>query len=325
MRIVVSLLACTLSLAAQKVEVPLNEASISLLKPGQFIWKPELSKTGPMVILVSIPEQRAYVYRNGVAIAASTVSTGKKGHETPAGVFTILQKDAKHHSNLYNNASMPYMERLTWGGVALHAGNLPGYPASHGCVRLPLEFSKLLFFETSMGMTVIVADEKSQQAELSHPGILAPINPQGQVELAAMSVDWAPEKSPTGPVSLVVSSADRKAYVFRNGVLIGSSGIQIQDPEQGLGEAVFTRLEGESGEKSKFVAGQSAYRWMSMIREVKTLQQTQIAGRVRVAADFAEKVYRVLEPGSTIVVTDGAADPSRRTEPGFTILDSGTH
>lgn len=325
MRIAVFLLSCALLLTAQKLNVPLNEASIGGLKPGQFIWKPELSKAGPMVLLVSIPEQRAYVYRNGVAIGASTVSTGKKGHETPTGVFTILQKDAKHYSNLYNNAPMPYMERLTWGGVALHAGNLPGYPASHGCVRMPLEFAKLLFFETSMGTTVVVAGDKSQQAQLTHPGILAPIDPKGQVELADMAVDWMPEKAPTGPVSLVVSSADRKAYVFRNGILIGSSNIQIQDPEQGLGEAVFTRLEGSSEAKSKFVAGQSAYRWMSMSREVKTLQQTQIAGRIRVAGDFAEKVYSVLEPGSTIVVTDGAADPSRRTESGFTILDSGTH
>lgn len=325
MRIAAVLLGFAFVLSAQKLNIALNEASIGSLKPGQFIWKPELSKTGPMVLLVSIPEQRAFVYRNGVAIGASTVSTGKQGHETPTGVFTILQKDAKHHSNLYNNAPMPYMERLTWGGVALHAGNLPGYPASHGCVRMPLEFAKLLFFETSMGTTVVVAGEKSQQAQLTHPGILAPVNPQGQVELADVAVTWEPEKSPTGPVSLVVSGADKMAYVFRNGVLIGSSKIQIQDPEQELGEAVFTRLEGSSEEQSKFVAGQTAYRWMSMSREAKTLRQTQIAGRIRVAGEFAAKVYGLLEAGSTIVVTDGSADPSRRSDTGFTILDSGTH
>ncbi len=74
-------------------------------------------------------------YRNGVRIAVSTCSTGKKGHETPTGVFTILEKDKDHHSSTYNNAPMPNMNRLTWSGVALHAGNLPGYPASHGCVR----------------------------------------------------------------------------------------------------------------------------------------------------------------------------------------------
>lgn len=324
MRIAGLLLSLALLAAGQKMSLPMNEASIRSLKPGQYLWKPELAAAGPMVLLVSIPEQRAFVYRNGVAIGVSTVSTGKKGHETPTGVFTILQKDAKHHSNLYNNAPMPYMERLTWGGVALHAGNLPGYPASHGCVRMPLEFAKLLFFETAMGTTVVVAGEKSEQAELSHPGILAPIDPKGKEE-GALEVAWMPEKASEGPVSLVVSAADRKAYVFRNGVLIGSSAIEIAGAEQGLGEAVFTRLEGSSEKPSQFVAGQAAYRWMSMSREVKTLQQTQIAGRIRVPGDFAQKVYAVLGPGATIVVTDGAADPSRRTEPGFTILDSGTH
>ena len=99
---------------------------------------------------MSIPDQRVAVYRDGMLIGASTCSTGKPGHTTPAGVFVILQKDKNHHSSTYNNAPMPYMERLTWQGVALHAGNLPGYPASHGCIRLPLEFAKLLFGVTRL-------------------------------------------------------------------------------------------------------------------------------------------------------------------------------
>ncbi len=105
------------------------------LKPGEYAWHPEFSPKGPVVLIVSLPEQLAYVYRNGVIIGASTVSTGKKGHETPTGVFTILQKHEDHYSSLYNDAPMPYMQRLTWSGVALHAGRLPGYPASHGRAR----------------------------------------------------------------------------------------------------------------------------------------------------------------------------------------------
>jgi hypothetical protein len=105
------------------------------LKTGDYVWKPAASPAGPVVIIVSIPEQTLYVYRNGVRIGRSTVSTGKSGHRTPTGVFTILQKNEKHTSSIYKGASMPYMQRLTWTGVALHAGNLPGYPASHGCVR----------------------------------------------------------------------------------------------------------------------------------------------------------------------------------------------
>ena len=101
------------------------------LKPGEFQWHPDRSPAGPVVVLVSIPKQWAVIYRGGVRIASSSCSTGRPGHTTPAGVFIILQKDQHHHSSTYNNAPMPYMERLTWGGVALHAGNLPGYPASH--------------------------------------------------------------------------------------------------------------------------------------------------------------------------------------------------
>ncbi len=115
------------------------------LKPGEWVWAPELSAEGTALLVVNLASQRAVLFRNGVPIAATTVSSGKEGHETPTGVFTILQKQREHYSNLYDNAPMPNMQRLTWGGIALHAGNLPGYPASHGCVRLPMEFSKLLY------------------------------------------------------------------------------------------------------------------------------------------------------------------------------------
>ena len=95
------------------------------LKPGEFVWEGEAVSAGPIVVVVSLVEQRANVYRNGVRVGVSTASTGKPGHRTPTGVFTVLQKDADHHSKTYNNAAMPYTERLTWDGVALHAGGLP--------------------------------------------------------------------------------------------------------------------------------------------------------------------------------------------------------
>ncbi|MBK8750386.1 MAG: L,D-transpeptidase family protein [Candidatus Competibacteraceae bacterium] len=125
------------SAAATPATIP-DVRDAATLKPGEFTWHPERAPSGPVVIIVSVPEQRAYVYRNGVRIGASTVSTGKPGHETPTRVFSILEKDQKHVSSTYQGAAMPYMERLTWDGIALHAGKLPGYPASHGCVRLPL-------------------------------------------------------------------------------------------------------------------------------------------------------------------------------------------
>jgi hypothetical protein len=130
------------------------EREADALRPGAFLWEPELSPTGAVEIVVSIPQQRAYVYRGGTLIGVSTVSTGRRGHETPAGSFSILQKRPRHFSNLYNNAPMPYMQRLTWDGIALHAGQIPGHPASHGCVRLPLAFAQHLFGATRIGAQV---------------------------------------------------------------------------------------------------------------------------------------------------------------------------
>jgi hypothetical protein len=120
---------------------------------------------------------------------------------------------------------MPYMERVTWGGIALHAGDLPSYPDSHGCVRLPLEFSKLLFGVTMKGATVIIADQHSAPAETVHPGLFFTRNGEESEPIAAGKFEWDPDKSPRGPVSMIVSSADKTAYVYRNGVEIGRAGI----------------------------------------------------------------------------------------------------
>ena len=124
--------------AAQAVLPPTQiDGAIEQLKPGGFLWAPQIAPRGPVIIIISLTTQRAYVYRNGVPIGVSTVSTGAPGRETPTGVFVILQKAVFHRSNRYSNAPMPFMQRLTWTGIAMHAGRLPGYPASHGCIRLP--------------------------------------------------------------------------------------------------------------------------------------------------------------------------------------------
>ena len=146
------------------------EPDLQVLEPGDYDWHPELSPAGDTLIVVSLPQQQLHVYRGGIRIGRSTISSGSAGRETPTGVFTILQKKVKHRSSLYDDAPMPYMQRLTWDGIALHAGRLPGYPASHGCIRLPLEFSKLLYGETSHDSVVIVADYDSFDREVVAPG-----------------------------------------------------------------------------------------------------------------------------------------------------------
>ena len=127
------------------------------LKPGEFIWREDVPKGAePVRLLVSISDQRAYVYRGETLVAVSTVSTGKPGHATPTGTFPIKEKRAVHFSNKYNNAPMPHMQRLTNDGIALHAGHIPGHPASHGCVRLPGKFAAALFEVTQRGTAVTI-------------------------------------------------------------------------------------------------------------------------------------------------------------------------
>jgi lipoprotein-anchoring transpeptidase ErfK/SrfK len=113
-----------------------------------------------VLIVVSLASQRAFVFKNGELWDSARVSTGKPGKRTPAGRFTILQKQVHHRSTKYDDAPMPYMERITWGGVALHAGHVPGYPASHGCIRLPAGFAKRLYRITDFTSTVVVVTKK---------------------------------------------------------------------------------------------------------------------------------------------------------------------
>src|SRR5687767_1569090 len=146
--------------AAPPAAIATEATAEAALKPGEYAWHPEASPYGPVLIVVSIDDQRAYVYRNGVRIATTTVSTGRPGYDTPPGVFQILQKKKVHFSNLYDDAPMPYMQRLSWEGVALHAGRIPGRPASHGCIRLPHEFAQKLYGITYHGGTVVVTDTR---------------------------------------------------------------------------------------------------------------------------------------------------------------------
>lgn len=128
------------------------------LKPGGFVWRKGAMPAGPTDVVVSLRAQMAYVYRAGELVGASTISSGKPGHETPVGVFPILEKRKIHESNRYSEAPMPYMQRLNWHGVALHGGTVAGTPASHGCVRLPMAFAQKLFDLTSIGSQVIIED-----------------------------------------------------------------------------------------------------------------------------------------------------------------------
>jgi hypothetical protein len=142
------------------------EAGARELAPGDYQWMPSTAPVGTMSMLINLGSQRAFVYRGDTLIGISTISSGKPGHETPDGTFTVLEKERHHHSNKYDDAPMPYMERLTWSGLALHGGHPRGYPASHGCIRLPMGFAAALFAEDTSGMQVVISGHAPRREEI---------------------------------------------------------------------------------------------------------------------------------------------------------------
>ncbi len=145
----------------------------------------------PLMAIISLRSQRITVYDADGWILRAPVSSGQKGRETPAGIFSVIQKEAEHYSNLYDDAYMPHMQRITWSGIALHGGPLPGHAASHGCVRLPYDFAARLFDATRLGMRVIVAPGDVAPVEIAHPALLAP--KPGAAALAATRAAEADE------------------------------------------------------------------------------------------------------------------------------------
>lgn len=161
---------------------------------------------GPLVIVVSIDRQKVTIYDSNGVFAESPVSTGMKGHSTPMGVFSVIQKHKFHHSNIYSGAPMPYMQRITWSGVAMHAGVLPGYPASHGCIRMPMAFAVKMWNWTKMGARVLVTPGQMTPQNFSHPMLASlRVPPQPAASLApATSVG---DKADKGAPEIKVAEA----------------------------------------------------------------------------------------------------------------------
>lgn len=293
---------------------------IDRLKPGEWVWAPEVAPSGPVLIYVDLSRQIAMVYRNGIRIAATTVSTGRPGHPTPTGVFTILQKDARHRSSTYNNAPMPYQQRLTWDGVALHAGGLPGYPESHGCVHLPIGFARELFAITDLGGTVVVEGDAADHVVTSENSLLAPFNERGEAieKLTLRSGErfrWNPELVASGPLSIIVSKLDQRIVVLRSGVEIGRSVATIDDPDPG--SHVATRIIQNGQAKWTFV-GMTGHE----DEDGKALDEAQL-NRVRMPREFRELLMAAVEPGTTMLITNSRVGSGAR--PHLTLVDAIEH
>lgn len=262
------------------------------LKPGQWVWAPQIAPRGPVLVFVDLSRQTATVYRNGVRIGVSTVSSGKAGHATPTGVFTILQKDAKHHSSTYHNAPMPYQQRLTWDGIALHAGGLPGYPESHGCVHLPYAFARELFAATGHGTTVVVAGDAQHPVTSAAGEVLSPTLPASEHPADF----WAPEPSPDGPVTIVMSRSDQRMVVLRNGVEIGRSRAAL--PNDNDSTHVLTLAVDAAGAPVWLYAAVSGH-----ADQAGQGVDEAVRNRVEIPPEFYKKAITVLSPGATLLVT----------------------
>jgi lipoprotein-anchoring transpeptidase ErfK/SrfK len=175
-------------------------------KKSAIVEKREAKPQGPLIISVSIAQQRLRIYDANGLFAESPISTGMPGHSTPMGVFSVIQKQKFHQSNIYSGAPMPFMQRITWSGIALHAGVLPGHPASHGCIRMPMAFAVKMYGWTRMGARVIVTPGEVTPASFSHP-LLASVKVVPQpVAAQETKADAAIELRPT-----VGHAADMKA------------------------------------------------------------------------------------------------------------------
>jgi len=303
-----------------------STSSHGKLSPGQYEWAPERAPSGPVLVVVSIDDQMAYVYRNGVQIARSTVSTGRAGKTTPTGVFTILQRKVEHESSIYKGAQMPYMQRLTWSGIAMHAGHLPGYPASAGCIRLPFEFSEKIYGILSNGSTVVITRKAAQPARSDKPANILLAARASRAENKAIpnpegTIQWQPRKSPSGPFSILISYADRTAYVWRNGIQIGQSPISIA-PGATPPEGVFVMLEGREPADPRF-PGVTMNPW-SIISLKGGASGGNVVSTMRsqvfLPLDFQRKISALISPGTILVATADSSNRSTRSGGDFTIM-----
>jgi len=229
---------------------------------------------GPLQIIISIADQRVSLFDNGTLIARSSVSTGTLGHPTPLGVFSVISKQRWHRSNIYSAAPMPYMQRITWSGIALHAGVVPGHPASHGCIRLKNDFAIRLWHLTKRGTRVIIAHDDVRPVEITNPHLFKPKTMSASPELQTATVagesistaaaihespvsndetpegPQAPDSAPAVvaakkivPITVFVSRKLSKLFVRQGFTPLFDVAVKIENPDEPLGTHVFTAME----------------------------------------------------------------------------------
>jgi len=235
--------------------------------------QPQEAPKGPLQIIISIADQRVSLYDNGTLVARSSVSTGVRRHPTPLGVFSVIEKERWHRSNIYSGAPMPYMQRITWSGIALHAGIVPGHPASHGCIRLTNDFAIRLWHLTKRGASVIIARQDVAPVEITNPHLFISkpktafaVADNSNKTATATQVPFIPNvgmqdtadsqsgsSAPSGaasqkiiPISVFVSRKLSRLFVRQGFTSLFDVAVEIQNPEEPLGTHVFTVMASEN-------------------------------------------------------------------------------
>ena len=310
---------------------------------------------GPIILAVSLSDQRLTIWENGIVVARTPVSTGVAGHETPRGVFTLLQKKRMHRSNIYSNAPMPFMQRITWSGVALHQGHVTGRPASHGCIRLPADVARKLFGYTKIGARVIVTDEPVAPADFAHPKLFSAIPPEPPVPPAAESAleparvqlaslppaqelmtyvsdmpsqpaaqpapnpeapkSEAPIRHPTGHVSVFISGKERKLFIRQGFEPVYESPVELTAGAV-LGAHLFTAMAVDPRG--------GAVRWSQVSLPVKGAAPTSAAQaleRIQIPEEARIEVGRRLSAGASLLISDqGLGRETGKTATDFILL-----
>jgi hypothetical protein len=271
----------------------------------------------PILAIVSLRSQRITVYDANGRILQAPVSSGQAGRETPAGIFSVIQKDAEHYSNLYDDGYMPHMQRITWSGIALHGGLLPGYPASHGCIRMPFDFAARLFDATRLGLRVIVAPTDVAPIEIAHP-VLFPSKPGAGALAAARAAeaDEAARKADQARLAAVTASREAARAMMPMRVaenLKLRAEEQLANAETALGSAISAEAKVQAEDaKAKALAriAELQAQWaaakaalqpkldaLAPVREAAVAAETARAA----AAEAARELARELEPVSVFI------------------------
>jgi hypothetical protein len=300
--------------AAQAIETGTQEpAQTQQLKPGDYVWQPTISPDGPIVIIVDLSKQLLQVYRNGVEIGRSFISAGVASHETPTGIFTILQKRTTHHSNKYHEASMPFMERLTWGGLAIHAGGVPGHPESHGCVHVPMAFARKLYGITVKGATVLITGGGTTGGPEATPALEFATTAGTHPPPASAPFAWHPEAAHSGSLSVVYSSADHQLTLYRGGIEIGQARTGGTAPP--VGDRVYVALAQTDP------AGFHEWKLLGSLESSPAPDEDGLLQQLAIAPAFLADMRQTVIPGTTLVLTDEPVNEKSQS-PATDILDT---